>query len=456
MHPSKILIVDDLADTRLQIARWLNNENYVVEEANSGEQALEKIKKQTYSVVLLDLRLPEMDGFKVLHQIRKDYPDTCVIILTAYPDTESVKQALQAGAFDFFEKPIRFNTLMPRIESAIEKFDLAREQQYQTEEDQEKYSLEKIVGTSQKIIDLKNQILKVAKTEAPVLILGESGTGKELVARAIHFNSSRCNKPMMIVDCSTITPTLIESELFGHEKGAFTGAHKKKRGKLERANGSTLFIDEIGELTQPLQMKLLRFLQEDTIERVGGEEVMSIDARVLAATAVELKQALAEKKFREDLYFRLNVVTINIPPLRERKVDIALLANHFVKIYSRKNLNRVKSISTRALYILENYHFPGNVRELENIIHRAVILAEKEEITPESISFDPLVAPKQLIDEQYYDTSLRDFSAEREKEYLLYQLKKHNWHIINTAAAIGIDRSNLTLKMKKYGIKNHR
>lgn len=455
MQPSKILIVDDVAETRSQIIRWLGKANYEIDEAESGEQALEQINRKTYSVILLDLKLPQMDGFKVLNHIRKDYPDTCVIILTAYADTESVKQALRAGAFDFFEKPIRFNSLLPRIESAIEKFNTTREQQYQAEEDQEKYSLDKIVGNNSKIVDMKNQILKVAKTEASVLILGESGTGKELVAKALHYNSSRCNKTLMVVDCSTITPTLIESELFGHEKGSFTGAHKKKKGKLERANGSTLFVDEIGELDKSLQMKLLRFLQEGTIERVGGEEVIPVDARVLAATAVDLRQAIDQKNFREDLYFRLNVVTINIPPLRERKDDIPLLARHFIKIYSRKNFRNLKGISSKALRILENYDFPGNVRELENIIHRAVIQANDSEILPEDITFDQLISRRPL-DEQYYDLPIKDFVSEREREYILYQLKNYDWHISNTAKAIGLDRSNLTLKMKRHGIKIHR
>ncbi len=455
MQSSKILIVDDEAEIRSQITRWLKSEDYETDEAISGEQALERIKTQTYSVILLDLRLPEMDGFKVLRHIRKDFPDTCVIILTAYPDTDSVKSALQAGAFDFFEKPIRFNTLLPRIESAIEKFNTTREQQYQAEEDQERYSLNKIVGNSCKVIQMKNQVMKVAKAEASVLILGESGTGKELVARAIHYHSLRCNKPLMIVDCSTIAPTLIESELFGHEKGAFTGAFKKKKGKLERANEGTLFIDEIGELDHPLQMKLLRFLQEGTIERVGGEEVIKVDARVLAATAVDLKKAIDAEKFRKDLYYRLNVVTIEIPPLRERKEDIPLLVEHFIKIYSRKNLKTIKSISPEAMRMLLNYDFRGNIRELENIIHRGVVLTDGEVIQPEGIGFDLLTSQQSGIT-KYFELPIREFSDACERDYLLSQLDKNNWHISNTAKAIGIDRSNLTLKMKRYGITNHR
>jgi len=343
--------------------------------------------------------------------------------------------------------------LLPRIESAIEKFNATREQYYQSEEQQEKFALDKIIGSSPVILQLKENIKRVAKTEATVLILGESGTGKELVAKAIHYNSHRKDKPLMIADCSTITPTLIESELFGHEKGAFTGAYKRKKGKFERANGGTLFIDEIGELDKLLQMKLLRFLQEGTIERVGGEEVIPVDARILTATAVDLKQALEKKEFREDLYFRLSVVTIHIPPLRERKDDIPFLVDHLIKIYNRKNFKGVKEISEKALQLLCGYDFPGNVRELENIIHRAVIQANDSEITAKDISFDQLIARKPF-NEQYYDLSIKDFMAEREKEYIIYQLNKHDWHISKTSEIIGIDRSNLTLKIKKYGIKN--
>ena len=455
MQISKILIVDDDPDIRTQVCRWLKSENYEIDEAESGKQALEKVKKQTYGVILLDLKLPEIDGFKVLREIRQDYPDTCVIILTGYPDAENTNRAMREGAFDFFEKPIRFNMLLPRIESAIEKFNATREQYYQSEEQQEKFALEKIVGVSPIMLELKENIKKIAATEATVLILGESGTGKELVAKAIHYNSRRREKPLMIADCSTITPSLIESELFGHEKGAFTGAYKRKKGKFERANAGTLFIDEIGELDKPLQMKLLRFLQEGTIERVGGEEVIPVNARILTATAVDLKQALERKEFREDLYFRLSVMTIQIPPLRERKEDIPALVNNLIKLYNRKNFKNVKGIAEKGLQLLNGYDFPGNVRELENIIHRAVIQASNSEITAKEISFDQLIARKSF-DDQYYDLSIKDFVAEREKEYIIFQLNKNEWHISNTAEMIGIDRSNLTLKMKKYGIKNHR
>lgn len=452
MKSSKVLIVDDEPDIRTQIARWLNEEGYQTEEAKDGDEALNKVSRSDFNVVLLDLKLPTKDGFQVLKQLNRDYPDICVIILTAYGGAEITKRALKEGAFDFFDKTKNYSTLLPRIESAIERYNATREQYYQFEEERQRHTFDSIIGNSSSIHQTLALVKKVAKTEATVLILGESGTGKELVAKAIHYNSLRSNKPWIVADCSTITPSLIESELFGHEKGAFTGAHKRKKGKFERAEGGTLFIDEIGELNKSLQMNLLRFLQEGTIERVGGEEVIKIDARVLAATAVDLKLAIEKNKFREDLFYRLNVVTINIPPLRERKDDVPLLVDHFIKVYSRKNLKEVNSISSNALRLLENYDFPGNVRELENTINRAVVLTNHREIEPEAIIFDPINSDNKLI-KQYFDLPIKEFGSACERDYIIYHLKKNNWNISNTAIKIGIDRTNLTLKMKKYGIK---
>lgn len=455
MPKAKILIVDDDPDVREQISRWLSKDYYFLEEASTGEEALEKVSQSNFDVVLLDIKLPTMNGFKVLKEMHQNYPDVCVIILSAYGDAETIKRALREGAFDFFDKMRNYNILMTKIEKSIERFNASREQDYHTEEEQNRYALEKIIGKSPKALEMMSLVKKVAETDASVLILGESGTGKELVAKAIHYISKRLNKPLVIADCSTITPSLIESELFGHEKGAFTGAIKRKKGKLERANGGSLFIDEIGELNKPLQMKLLRFLQEGTIERVGGEEVIPIDARILAATAVDLKQAIDQKNFREDLYFRFNEFTINIPPLRDRKEDIPLLIDHFIKVYKRKYLKNVDSISSQALKMLLNHDFRGNnVRELEHIISRAIVLTDGTEIKLDAIKIEDsrsIIA----IDESDYELQLRKYVANQEKRYLLYQLNKHNWHIINTAKSIGIDRSNLTLKMKKYGIKNH-
>lgn len=453
MTRAKILVVEDEAPVREQIVRYLNQEGFLLDQAPTGEIALEKASRTTFSVVLLDLRLPKMDGFSVLRQFRKEYPDTCVIILTAYGDTETITKARQAGAFDFFDKPIKYKLLVPSIQRAVEQFNLSREKDYQAEEAQQKFTLNTLIGNSPGMLSLLERIEKVAKSDAPVLILGESGTGKEHVARVIHYNSARKDQTLMIADCSTITPSLIESELFGHEKGAFTGATKRKMGKLERAHGGTLFIDEIGELEPPQQMKLLRFLQEGTIERVGGEEVISVDARVIAATAVNLKSAIDQGKFRSDLYFRLNVVTIEIPPLRERCEDIPLLVDHFINIYSRKNRKPDMSISPEAMRALLHYDFYGNVRELENIIYRAIVLTDDNIIQPAAVAFDPITSHQAAIT-KYFDLPIREFSDACERDYLVHQLTKHQWHISNTAKAIGLDRSNLTLKMKKHGLSN--
>lgn len=454
MTRAKILVVEDEAPVREQIVRYLSQEGYLLDQAPTGEIALEKASRTTFSVVLLDLKLPKMDGFSVLRQLRKEYPDTCVIILTAYGETETINKARQAGAFDFFDKPIKYKLLVPSIQRAVEQFNLSREKDYQAEEAQQKFTLNTLIGNSPSMLSLLERIEKVAKSDAPVLILGESGTGKEHVAKIIHYNSQRKDQVLMIADCSTIAPSLIESELFGHEKGAFTGAMKRKMGKLERAHGGTLFIDEIGELEPPQQMKLLRFLQEGTIERVGGEEVISVDARVIAATAVNLKSAIEQGKFRSDLYFRLNVVTIEIPPLRERREDIPLLVNHFIKIYSRKNRKPDMSISPEAMRVLLHYDFFGNVRELENIIYRAIVLTDGNIIQPAAVAFDPITSQQTEI-AKYFDLPIREFSDACERDYLMHQLTKHHWHISNTAKAIGLDRSNLTLKMKKHGLNNY-
>jgi len=451
MVSSKILIVDDELEVQSQLKRYLQAEKYETKEAATGEQALALLNDYNFDVILLDVKLPDVSGIDLLQQLHKNYPDTCVIIMTAFGNSEITKKALRAGAFDFFDKPLRFNTLLPRIDSAIERFLATRERVYFAEEEQRKYTFDNIIGNSAKMVETLNLIKKVANTDATVLILGESGTGKEQVAKAIHYNSHRRNNPWMIADCSTITSSLSESELFGHEKGAFTGAMKRKIGKFERASGGTLFIDEIGELDHPLQMKLLRFLQEGTIERVGGEELIHVDARVIAATAVDLKAAIEKKVFREDLFFRLNVVTINIPPLRDRIDDIPLLVDHFISAYSRKYRKQINSITTHALNLLKNYEFPGNVRELENISQRAIVHTDSNVIKPNAIIFDPINSNHKLFRE-YFDMPIRKYLVACEKDYLIHLLNKHDWHIINSAKDAEIDRTNLSLKMKKHGL----
>ena len=452
MRRPKILIVDDEPDICDQIVRWLNSEDYSADVAHTGQQTLSMLANYEYPVVLLDIKLPDISGFDILKQIRQRYPDTCPIMITAFIDLAMSEQAMQIGAFDFLIKPINFNELLPRIKNALARFNENREREFETEDQQRRYSFGNIIGESPVMQQMHRTIRRIAGSDETVLILGETGTGKELVAKAIHYNSLRRNKKMMVTDCSTLAQSLIESELFGHEKGAFTGADNKKIGRFERAHGTTLFFDEIGELTIDMQMKLLRFLQERTIERVGGTEVIHIDTRVIAATAVDLKKAIQKARFRKDLFQRLNVVTINIPPLRERLSDVPLLVKHFIQRYSLNSA--VKGISDRALDMLMRYHFPGNVRELENIIRRAIVTTDNEILQPADITFDT-IEESNLFNGELFDRSLEMFMDLCEMEYLKHLMIRFNNQKRKASEFAGIDRTTLYSKLKKYGLQNN-
>jgi len=452
MNHSKLLIVDDDQDDRSQISRWLLEENYQSDEAENGERALRKIKHQTYSVVLLDLKMPGMDGFEVLSQIRRDYPDTCVIVITAFGDAEKVKRALKIGAFDFFDKPIKYNFLLPRIESAIKNFNLANERQYQIDEEFQKYRFENIIGKSKNMQEIFEQVRNVAAEDTTVLITGESGTGKELIASALHHNSQRANKPLIVADCGAMAEGIIESELFGHEEGAFTGAVKRKKGKIERAHGGSLFIDEVGEMSPKLQVKLLRFLQNRTFERLGGEEELQADVRIIAATNKNLEQAKEEGQFREDLFFRLNVFPIHLPPLRDRREDIPLLTEYIISKVNKKLNKRIKNISAPALEILTEYDFPGNIRELENIIERAIILEKGDSLTVGSLPAN-LGQTKNHPGGNLSEFAFKDAKDKFEEQYIREVLKKAKGNISQAAKLSGMDRTNFKQKMVKYGIR---
>ena len=456
MISPRILIVDDNAEIRTQVSRWLLRDNYLIDEAASQKEALSKISKNDYSVVLLDLKLQNgiEEGFHLLQKLNQEYPDTCVIIMTAYGSSDYFKRARREGAFDFLDKPLRFNILQPRIESAIEHFNLAREREYHEEVRREEHSFKNIIGDSPKLKQVMERAKKVAASDASVLIQGETGTGKEMIAYAIHYNSPRSKQPFIIADCSTINPNLIESYLFGHERGSFTGATSRRKGTIERADRGTLFIDEIGELTNELQMKLLRFLQEGTFERVGGEGASKVDVRVIAATKVDLKQAIQQGKFRDDLYFRFQSI-INIPPLRDRKEDIPLLVDHFVAKYARKNSRNEMKVSLAAMTSLINHDFRGNIRELENIIQDAIISTEGDEIKREVLRLESMNA-EEVINEEIYKLPIKEATHQFERKYILRLLERNNWNITNSAKEAKIDRSNLTLKMKKYGIQKGR
>ncbi|MBN2093022.1 sigma-54-dependent Fis family transcriptional regulator [candidate division KSB1 bacterium] len=451
MQLLKILIVDDEVLFSKQISRWLESENYSIEIATSGEEALEKVKFRPYSLILLDLCMPGMGGFDVLKFLRRDYPEICVIVLTASADVETTKRALREGAADFFEKPVNFDLLLPRIESIFERFKLQSESEYQKQDEIHKYSFNNIIGKSTKMQDVFQKIKKVAQTDSTVLILGESGTGKELIASVIHYNSLRADKNFIVIDCDAIVDSIIESELFGYEKGAFTGATKRKLGKLERAKDGSVYLDEVGDLSSNLQTKLLRFLQERHFERVGGEEVIKVDVRVIVATNKVLEKSIQEGKFRQDLYYRLNVFPIQLPPLRERKEDIPLLVEHLIQKNNYKLKRNITGIKPDALELLLEYHYPGNIRELENIIERAVLLSEKEFLAIENLPSN--LGNRQTKATSVYFTLPHTQAKEAfEKDYFEQVLKNHKGNISRACKFAGMDRTNFKDKMKKYGI----
>lgn len=448
---SRILIVDDEQGIREQITRWLNYEGYKTEQAANAKEALALARTTNFDVILLDLKLPDMDGFALLEKLHKEYPDICIIILTAFGTEDSPAKARAAGAFDFFPKPIHFESLIHRIDTAIEQFRAQRENYYQREEAKRQFQFENIVGKSEAMCRMLDLIQKVAETEETILIQGESGTGKELVAGAIHYNSMRRQNPLIIADCAGLSETLAESELFGHEKGAFTGANSRKFGKFERAHQTTLLLDEIGELSQHLQIKFLRFLQERTFERLGGTEQIEVDVRIIAATNQNLPEAIAQNRFRQDLFHRLNRVLITVPPLRERQGDIPLLVRHFIKKYNRLNAKALKDISKPALELLENCHFPGNVRELENIIASAILLEDGEVIKPETIRLR-LVQPASNLQPNYRNMPYRDAKHIFEKAYFVQLLEHAGGNISKAARLAQWDRTYLRNKIKELGL----
>jgi two-component system response regulator AtoC len=448
---SRILIVDDEQGIREQITRWLNYEGYKTEQAANAKEALALIRKLNFNVALLDLKLPDMDGFALLEKLHQEYPDICVIILTGFGDEDSPAKARAAGAFDFFAKPIHFESLIHRIDTAINQFRAERENYYNREEEKRQFQFENIVGQSEAMRRVLDLIQKIAATEETILIQGESGSGKELVAGAIHFNSLRRQNPLIIADCAGLSETLAESELFGHEKGAFTGAYARKIGKFERAHQTTLLVDEIGELSPHLQLKFLRFLQEKTFERLGGAEHIEVDVRIIAATNANLPEAVNQSRFRQDLFHRLNRVVITVPPLRERRADIPLLVSHFIKKYNRRNAKAIKDISKPASDLLEKYHYPGNVRELENIIASAILLEDDEIITPETIRMR-LVSPAANFQPDYRNLTYRDAKRIFEKAYLIQLLEQAGGNISQAARMAQLDRTHLRHKMKELGM----
>ncbi|GAB6888231.1 sigma-54 dependent transcriptional regulator [Desulfothermus okinawensis JCM 13304] len=455
MSSPHILVVDDEKNYLILLDALLSEEGYEVTVMQDPEMALMYLKESEVDVVITDFKMPGINGQELLERVREIHPHLPVIIMTAYGSVDGAVEAMKCGAFDYINKPFSNDDLLLSVSKAVKMSDAYRKNRLLLESIEENHCIKKIIGVSSAIKELHILIKKVAATNANVLITGESGTGKELVARAIHYCSSRKNEPFIAINCTALNPGVLESELFGHEKGSFTGAIAQKRGKFELANGGTIFLDEIGEFPIELQPKLLRVIQEHAFERVGGIKTLKSDFRVIAATNKDLKKEVEEGRFREDLYYRLNVVNIQIPPLRERTEDIPLLAIHFLKKYSEENKKQIKGFTPDAMQLLTAYNWPGNVRQLENIIESTVVLTQSHEISAEDL-------PAELKDESRQFKSAVDMlpdninlseSLEKIEAALIKRaLVKSNFIQVKAAKMLGISKSLLQYKMKKYNI----
>jgi len=455
----RILIVDD--EIRMQRIFEINlSPKYEVLTCGDGKEALGIVSAQDIGLMLTDLKMPGMNGVDLLKEVRKDRPDLPVIIMTAYGTVESAVQAMKEGAADYILKPIKMDEMEVLIEKTLSVSRLRDENRALRQELKTIFGPENIIGnhpSMQKVIQL---IQQVAGTKTTVLVKGESGTGKELVARAIHYESDRSSKPFVVINCAAIPSTLLESELFGYEKGAFTGATKTKKGRLELADRGTLFLDEIGEMPRELQVKILRVLEEQKFQRVGGTGDIEVDNRIIAATNKDLKQAVEAGAFREDLYYRLNVITIPIPPLRERKEDIPLLVEHFLKKHREALKKNVYRVSAEVLHLLMDYPWPGNVRELENAIVRALVLCPSDCIEvrdlPEEIRFGKKEEVKIPTDRQELKRikkqAQQKIKEEIEKKFIEDALTQEKGNVLRAAARVGMDRRQFQNLIKKYGI----
>lgn len=454
---ARILVVDDEKSMCDFLEIMLKKEGYKVTATTDPKKALTALEKDFFHMVLTDIRMPEVDGFEILRRAKELNPDTLVIMITAYGSPEGAVEAMKEGAYDYITKPFQVDEVKLTIRKALERYLLWEENLRLRQLVEQRYQFWNIVGKSPRMLKVFDLIEKVSQAKVNVLILGESGTGKELVAKAIHYNSPRKNGPFVPINCGAIPETLLESELFGYVRGAFTGAVTSKRGLLEIASGGTLFLDEIGDLPLSLQVKLLRVIQEREFKRVGGTEDIKVDLRIIAASNQDLAEKIHKKEFREDLYYRLNVIQINLPPLRERREDIPLLVQHFVEKYSREMGKEVKGVTPEAMELLVNYDYPGNVRELENIIERSVTLETEPYITDKHIRSymsERLLARdfpiKVEIPEEGID--LNRVIEEIEKAFLLKALERTGGMKKKAAELLGMNFRAIRYKLAKYGL----
>jgi DNA-binding NtrC family response regulator len=447
-----ILVVDDDAGLR-ESFRLILEDEYEVLDAEDGPRALDTVRQTPVDLVLLDIRLPDMDGIEVLERLKAIDEQVEVILVTAVKTVRTAVGAMKLGAFDYLTKPFEEDELLAVIRRALERRSLEREVVFLRSELERRHDTDSIVGEHPEMQRLARLVAQTARTTSSVLITGESGTGKELIARAIHRQGPRHDKPFVAVNPAAIAETLVESELFGHEKGAFTGALQKKLGRFELAHGGTLFLDEIGTLKPELQVKLLRVLQEREIERVGGTRTVKIDVRIVAATNVDLKQAVAQGAFREDLYYRLAVVPIHVPPLRERREDIALLVDHFVRRYSRQFVKGIDRVAPDALAAMVEYSWPGNVRELQNIIERLVGLVDGPEIGLGDLPLDLLLPDHRQKAMETEALPLKSASDEFERQIVLRVLERVRWNQSEAARILGLHRNSLKIKLERWKVR---
>jgi two-component system nitrogen regulation response regulator NtrX len=455
MSHEEILVVDDEKNIRSSLEGILKDEGYRVRGVPTGEDLLKQIGQAAPDLVILDVWLPGMDGLQALEEVKRLHPELPVVMISGHSTVETAVRATKLGAYDFIEKPLSLEKTLLVVRNALDHHRLEQENLALRQSLEERYE---IVGESPAIQALRSQIQSAAPSHGRVLIRGESGTGKELIARAVHRHSLRAEKPFVEVNCAAIPDELIESELFGHEKGAFTGATTKRRGKFELADSGTIFLDEVGDMSLKTQAKVLRVLQEQTLERVGGSETLTVDVRVIAASNKDLEEEIRKGSFREDLFYRLNVIPFEVPPLRERREDIALLAGYFLGLFSREYGKHQKSLRPEAMELLLQYPWPGNVRELRNVIERMVIMVPQETIGCDDLA--PSLRLKTPTEPEAgagmgseTDGTLREAREEFEKTFVLRRLRECHWNITRAAERLGIERSNLHRKMKGYGIE---
>jgi two-component system response regulator AtoC len=453
---NSILIVEDDINTLNGLADILNEEDFEVSKATNSKQAMTNFKKNSFNVILMDYLLPDKDGLELSKTLLQEQPETKIIMMTAFGTVKNAVNAMRIGIYDYLTKPVDLDELLIVIKRAIKEQNLISENVALKSKITQIYRFENIIGVSGKMQEVFQKVTKVANTDATVLLRGESGTGKELIARAIHYQSVRKEAALVEINCASIPENLLESEIFGHEKGAFTGAYKMKKGKFEIAHGGTIFLDEIGDLPLGLQSKLLRVLQERSFTRVGGVDNIEVDARLIAATNSDLEKIMEEKKFREDLYYRLNVVPIIIPPLRERIEDIGVLTDHFVQKYAQKNNRNIMGLSDSARQLLIDYEWPGNVRELENAIENAIIMCEADIIRPEDLPTYLQVRGKSKIGsigKKVEDTKHLSFKERLEfyeKEIIRQALIEANGNKTQAAKRLGFTLRTLRNKVNKY------